>query len=176
MPPLSAIPERPLILTDERAYSYAEVREWSRRLAAGLIPGGLRPGERVALVMANYPEYVALKFATARAGAVAVPINFLLRVTELGYVLGQSDAAMLITMARFRDLDYLEMLDRLAPGWEQAGGGGTLPRLREVVVFSPDGDGRGGAVDLRALEQRGSDRRRASSNGAARSRLTQPPT
>jgi fatty-acyl-CoA synthase len=58
-------------------------------------------------------------------------------------------------MARFRDLDYLAMLDQLAPGWERSGGGQAFPRLREVAVFSPDGGGRSGAPGLSALEQRG---------------------
>jgi fatty-acyl-CoA synthase len=154
-------PERPLILTDERIYTYAEVREWSRRLAAGLIAIGVQPGEHVALVLANYPEFVALKFAVARAGAVAVPINFLLRTNELGYVLGQSDATLLVSMARFRELDHLAMVDQLAPGWQQAGGGEAFPRLREVVVFSPDGSGRPGALELIVLDQRGDAAARA---------------
>ena len=147
-------PDRPLILTDERTYTYREVQHWSRRLAAGLIATGVQPGEHVALVLANYPELVALKFAIARAGAVAVPINFLLRAKELGYVLGQSDAVLMVTMPRFRELDYLAMLDQLIPDWERRGGGSPAPRLREVVTFSPDGSGRGGVGNLDDLEQR----------------------
>jgi hypothetical protein len=58
---------------------------------------------------------------------VAVPINFLLRRDELAYVLAQSDAAVLVTMDRFRDLDYLSFLDQLAPGWESAGGPRRAP-------------------------------------------------
>ena len=69
-----------------------------------------------ALVLANHPEFVALKFAISRAGAVCIPINFLNRRDELGYVLRQSGAVLLVTMDRFRDLDYLGMLDELAPG------------------------------------------------------------
>jgi fatty-acyl-CoA synthase len=149
-------PDRPLILTDERSYTYAEVRDWSRRLAAGLVASGVAAGEHVAMVMANYPEFVALKFAIARAGAVAVPINFLLRTSELGYVLRQCDATALVTMAHFRDLDHLAMLDELAPGWEH-GGGSAFPALREVVVFDPGGSGREGALDLTGLERRGDD-------------------
>jgi fatty-acyl-CoA synthase len=148
-------PDRPLILTDECAYTYAEVRDWSVRLAAGLIAGGVSAGQHVALVMANYPELVALKFAIARAGAVAVTINFLLRFDELRYVLRQCDARLLVTMTRFRDLDYLAMLDKLAPAWERDGGGPAFPLLGEIAVFSSDGGGRAGALDLRAVEQRG---------------------
>jgi fatty-acyl-CoA synthase len=69
---------------------------------------------------------------------VAVPINFLNRRDELAYVLRQSNATLLVTMDRFRDLDYLAMLDELAPGWERHGGGDQFPRLRQVVVFTTD--------------------------------------
>ena len=147
--------DRPLILTEERSYTYAEVRDWSVRLATGLIASGVASGDHVAMVLANYPEFVALKFAIARAGAVAVPINFLLHAGELGYLLRQSDAALLVTMAGFRDLDHLSMLDELVPGWERAGGGEPFPCLREVVVFSPGGAPRPGITALADLERRG---------------------
>ena len=132
-------PDRPYVITDARTFSYGEIREWSLRLAAGLVDAGLKPGENLALVMANHPVFVALKYAISRAGAVCVPVNYLNRKDELAYVLEQSDAVMLITMDRFRDLDYLAMLDAMAPGWERAGGGEHLPLLRAVFVY-PTGD------------------------------------
>ena len=66
---------RPMVLTDDRELSYADIAAESRRLANGLAAIGVRPGDRVAMVMANYPEFVAIKFAIARSGAVAVPLN-----------------------------------------------------------------------------------------------------
>jgi len=128
-------PDREFVVTDDASFSYREIKEWSDRIAAGLIEAGVRPGEHVALVMANFPDFVAAKFAIARAGAVAVPINFLNRRDELGYVLRQSNAVALITMDAFRSMDYLAALDELVPGWEQHGGGETLPDLRFVVVL-----------------------------------------
>jgi fatty-acyl-CoA synthase len=125
---------RPLILTDDHTYRYAEVRDWSIRLAAGLIALGVQPGDHVAVDMANFPDVVALKYAVARVGAVSVSVNFLLRHEELRYVLHQSDATVLITMDEFRGLDYLDALDRIAPGWERDAGGTWLPRLRHVFV------------------------------------------
>lgn len=146
-------PDRPFVITDKRAFTYGEMQAWSRRLARGLIESGVKPADHVAMVMANYPEFVALKFAIARCGAVCVPINFLNRRDELGYVLGQSDAVLLITMDRFRDLDYLRALDELAPGWEREGGGTAFPKLKRVVVF-PTGEGvpRADAMSLTDLE------------------------
>lgn len=146
-------PDRPYVITDERTWTYKEMRAWSERLAAGLVTAGVRPGDHVAVLMANYPEFVALKFGISRAGAVAVPINFLNRRDELAYVLRQSDAALLVTMDRFRDLDYLSMLDELASGWEINAGGGAFPRLRRVVVFATsDQPMRDGVTELASLD------------------------
>ena len=94
----SRFPNRPLVMTDEKTWSYQEIQKWSAHIAAGLIESGVKPGDHVALLMGNFPEFVAVKFAISRAGAVAIPINFLNRRDELGYVLKQSDAVMLITM------------------------------------------------------------------------------
>jgi fatty-acyl-CoA synthase len=148
---VAAFPDRPLFITDTRSYTYRAMQDWSRQLAYGLVDQGVRPGDHVAMVVANYPEFVAAKFAIARAGAVCIPINYLFRAAELGYVLNQSDAKVLITMDRYRDLDYLTALDELSPGWEQRGGGEAVPELRAVVVFSPTGESRHGAMALEEL-------------------------
>jgi fatty-acyl-CoA synthase len=131
------------------------MRDWSRSVAAGLVALGIRPGEHVAVVLANCPEFVAVKFGIARAGAVAVPINCMFKRAELGYVLRQSDARILITMDRFRDLDYLAALDHLAPDWQATGGGESLPKLRHVVLLAGPERQRGGALSLAELERLG---------------------
>lgn len=151
----TAHPDRPLVVTDDLTWTYAEVRRRSERIAAGLVAAGVRPGDHVALLMANHPDFVAIKFAIARAGAVAVPINFLNRRDELGYVLEQSDAVFLFTMDRFRDLDYLAFLDELAPGWEQAAGGSRFPRLKSIVVRPDSGEApRPGLTTLAAFQEK----------------------
>lgn len=131
---------RPLVIADQRVWTYREVAEWSRRLASGLTAAGIVRGDKIALVLANYPEFVALKYAISRVGAIAVPINIMNRRDELRYVLEQSESAMLITMDQFRGVDYLAGLDEVAAGWEQSGGGSALPHLRRVVVL-PTGEG-----------------------------------
>lgn len=143
-------PLRPCVVTDEGSWTYTQVKSWSEQLAAGLAAAGVRPGDQVGVLMANYPAFVATKLAIARAGAVCVPINFLNRRDELGYVLRQSDAVLLITMDQFRGLNYQQFLDELAPGWAQQGGGEAFPQLRQVVVL-PTGEGSGpraGAAQL----------------------------
>jgi fatty-acyl-CoA synthase len=160
--------ERALVITEQRTYSYREMLSWSKRLASGLIASGVARGDKVAMVMGNYPEYVAIKLAISGAGATAVPVNYLLRRDELRYILQQSETKTLITMSRFRDLDYLAELTAIAPGWEAHGGGVDLPLLRWIFVFptSPLPDPRARTlVDLEAMGNAESDReltRRAS--------------
>jgi len=128
-------PNRPWVITDDKTWTYQELQAWSEKIAAGLIECGVQPGDHVALLMGNFPEFIAVKFAISRVGAVAVPINFLNRRDELGYVLRQSDSVLLITMDQFRGLNYLQFLDELAPDWAQQGGGEFFPKLKQVVVF-----------------------------------------
>ena len=145
--------DRPYLITDSVTYTYDDIRAWSHRLARALVARGVLPGDHVGLEMANYPEFVACKFAISRIGATAVPINFLNRRDELAYVLKQSQASVLIVMARFRDLDYAAMLDEIAPNWIGAGGGDTLPDLRQVIIFENDGaSAPPGALTLSAVE------------------------
>ena len=128
-------PDRDFVVSNQRTWTYAQMHAWSKKLASGLVNKGIKPGDHVALLMANYPEFVAIKFAIAMVGAVAVPINFLNKRDELGYVLKQSDAAMLITMDSFRSMPYWSYLDELIPGWQRQGGGDIFPKLKNVIVF-----------------------------------------
>ena len=143
-------PDRPFVLTDQRTLSYGETVEWMTRLADGLAACGVRRGDRVGVLMANYLEFVPVKFAIAAAGAVAIPFNYLYRRDELAYVLAQSRCSMLVIMTGFADLDYVEMLDSIAPGWEQ-GPTVALPQLRRVVLLSTDGRERQGVLDIAQL-------------------------
>jgi fatty-acyl-CoA synthase len=130
--------ERPLVLTDDRRLSYVDVAAESRRLADGLDTLGVQPGDRVAIVMANYPELVAIKFAIARAGAIAVPLNYLYRGDELRFVLADSGCRVVVTMTGFADLDYQAMLDGI-PDWVT------------VVLLDTDGRARPGGLTLEGL-------------------------
>lgn len=95
--------------------------------------------------MANYPEFVSIKFAIARAGAIAVPFNYLYRESELAFVLADSGCRVLVTMTEYGTLDYQQMLDGIAPGWDTAAfayrpdGTDTVPGLRAVVVLDTGG-------------------------------------
>jgi fatty-acyl-CoA synthase len=119
-------PERPIVLTRDRQITYREAQAISRNWASGLIGLGLEPGQHVAIVMANYPEFPILKLAIARAGCVSVPINYLLQYDEMRYVVEQSQSKILIGMSQFRDRDYSGDFARLRQ---------DIPKLEHIFVL-----------------------------------------
>ncbi|MGB6455941.1 MAG: AMP-binding protein [Streptosporangiaceae bacterium] len=147
-------PDRPFVITEQGTLSYAELAGWSARLARGLVAAGMQPGERVGLFLPNGAEMIAVRFAVARAGAVAVPISFRLQARELAQLLSLSEASALISMEKFRDIDALAALDAIAPGWDSPGGQPALPNVR-VIATAPESGGTGqrpGALTLGQLE------------------------
>lgn len=146
--------DRPYVITDENTFSYEEIQAWTRQLASGLLSLGVEPGEHVATLIGNYPEYIAIKLAIARVGAVAVPFNYQYRAGELDEVLARSDAAVLITMDSSPwGTNFLDVLDNLVPGWEQGVKSQRFPRLRRVIVLGRSS--RTNAFDLEDLRERG---------------------
>jgi fatty-acyl-CoA synthase len=144
-------PTRSLILTDNVTLSYADMVERSERIAKGLRRLGVRAGDRVALVLANVPEFAPLAFAIWRLGAAAIPVNYLFRAKELAYVIGQSDCRLVVTMSSFRGLDYLAALDEIVPGW-QRGDFSPFANLSAVAVLD---EARTGVLTLSDIETRG---------------------
>ncbi len=142
-------PDRPYVITDRLTLSYDDVRRRSIRLAAGLIALGVEPGDRIALVMDNRPEYAEVKLALARVGAAAVPLNFSYTATELAERLRQARASVLICIPSSMATDWLSVLDRQIPGWEAGVHSDAFPDLRQVVMV--DSGLRQHALDLAAL-------------------------
>ncbi|MDI3327958.1 MAG: acyl-CoA synthetase [Alicyclobacillaceae bacterium] len=70
--------------------TYRELDERVNRLANGLVAAGVQKGERVAVLSKNCLDFVLLWFATARAGAVFVPVNFMLHAEDVRYILQHS--------------------------------------------------------------------------------------
>jgi long-chain acyl-CoA synthetase len=81
---------------------------------------GLAPGERVAIVMRNRPQYLEALFAIWHAGLVAVPVNARLHRDEIAYIVGNCGAACVIT-----DDDHASDAVSIL---------GDVPQLRHVVV------------------------------------------
>ncbi len=79
-----------------RSVTYGEWNERACRLANALLGLGLTKGQRVAVLAHNRLEWLEIYAATAKAGLVAVPINFRLTPAEVAYIVDDAEAAALI--------------------------------------------------------------------------------
>ena len=91
---------------------------------------GVARGERVVLWATNVPEWVVLQFAVAKIGAILVTANTSLRARDVDYLLRQSEAATLITIRGFRDVDYVSELAAIGAT------AGTIPGLERLIFMS----------------------------------------
>lgn len=80
-------PDRAALIYDDRPISFAELDERSNRFANALLADGIGPGDRVGVFTKNRPEWVEVFFATAKLGAVLVPINFRLAAREVAHII-----------------------------------------------------------------------------------------
>lgn len=76
-------------------------------LAKGLMALGIQRGEKLVLWATNLPYWVAFQFATAKIGAVLLPLNTSYKSAELEYALQQSEAENIFVMDRYYDTDYI---------------------------------------------------------------------
>jgi long-chain acyl-CoA synthetase len=84
-----------------RTYTSFELSDMSRRLATGLLELGLQSGERVLVMIPNGPEAGTIYWATWRAGAVVMPVLFLLQPHEVAKIVRDGEPALAITSPEF---------------------------------------------------------------------------
>ena len=95
----AADPERIAIRFEGSSTTYGELNRAANQLAAGLRNAGIAAGDRVALYLPNLPAFVVAYYATQKLGAVPVTINAILKTEEVRYLLDDSGAAAIFTVA-----------------------------------------------------------------------------
>ena len=88
----AARPDHPAIVDGDRHWTYAEFNRLVNRLAHGLAGLGYDHGDALGIASGNSAEFLALYYACAKLGVVAVPINLGWRPDEVAYVLDHSRA------------------------------------------------------------------------------------
>lgn len=96
-------PDHPALEFFGASIRYGELDEAARRVAAGLVAQGIRPGDSVGLMLPNLPEFVASYFGALMAGTIVVPMNVLLRAPEIEYLINDSNIRLIITFEMFAD-------------------------------------------------------------------------
>jgi len=115
-----------LVVADQGVrWSWQELRERARKLAAGLLVCGLKPGDRIGMLAPNRAEWLLAQFGSAYAGLILVNINPAYRLSELEYALNKVGCRGLITETRFKSSNYIEMVQALYPD--------RVPDLKTVI-------------------------------------------
>jgi long-chain acyl-CoA synthetase len=121
-----AAPDKPFLFseTDGRRYTYSEFDRAVNRAARLLAAHGIKKGDAVSLLMPNGVEYIIAYFACFKLGALAGPVNSLLKAEEISYVVADSEAKAIVVGSEF--------LERIESIREE------LPSLRHVILFDDE--------------------------------------
>jgi long-chain acyl-CoA synthetase len=129
-------PDGLALIDGETCLGYRDLAGQVKRLAVGLAARGVAPGDRVALLIGNRPEFVVTLFAAARLGAIAVPLSVREQAPGLRYMLEHSGAKLLIYEAELDDrVPPDSRRDQVALG--QAFGGGDFALLLDGPAEAP---------------------------------------
>jgi crotonobetaine/carnitine-CoA ligase len=91
--------DRVLLVSGETRWTYAQTAAIAAASAQTLVDAGIRPGDRVALMCSNRPEFLQVYLGCAWLGAIAVPINTALRGFQLSHIFRNSHPALLVIEA-----------------------------------------------------------------------------
>ncbi|MCU1414570.1 MAG: AMP-binding protein [Microbacteriaceae bacterium] len=142
--------DRAYVIGDTITYTYTQVRLASIGIAGALQRLGVTPGDRVAMLVDNSPDYASIKIAIARLGAIAVPLNYSYKRDEIRARVAQARASVLISIERSAATDFVDAFDGMLPGWRDGARSADLPDLQHIVLVAdlmkqamgrPDQDG-----------------------------------
>ena len=108
----TALADRPALRLDSIELTFGQLDDATARVAALLDSRGIGPGDRVGLMLPNVPAFAVCYYGILRAGAIAVPMNVLLKRREVAFYLGNSGAKLVFAWSDFAE--------EAEPGAEQA--------------------------------------------------------
>ncbi|MFD5734755.1 long-chain fatty acid--CoA ligase [Streptomyces sioyaensis] len=92
-------PDHSALIYESEHFTYGWLWEQARRYASVLRANGVRPGDRVAMLLVDTPQFPVVYFGVLAAGAVAIPLNVMSTASEVGHVLTDADARFLVCAA-----------------------------------------------------------------------------
>jgi crotonobetaine/carnitine-CoA ligase len=128
-------PDKTFLVFKDQEITYGRFLETVQRVANGLLSLGVKKGHKVAILLPNCLEFPCAWVAANTIGAVMVPVNGRFVEEEVKYVLGHSEASVLITSG-----SHMELVDGIK---------GELPQLK--IIISVDGSQTTESVPFSAL-------------------------
>lgn len=89
-------PNHSAVIYGSEHFSYEWLWEQARRYASVLRANGVRPGDRVAMLLVDTPQFPVVYFGVQAAGAVAIPLNVMSTTSEIDHVLTDAGAKFLV--------------------------------------------------------------------------------
>lgn len=133
-------PRDAVIFRDQR-FTYDDVKREVDSASARFASLGLKPGDKVAILLPNRPEFIWCWLGASQMGLVAVMVNTRLRQDELSYQLAQSDTRAVVIPGEGAFRDFLDELSEMAPAIRSGRpghlGSDKLPELSYVLVVDP---------------------------------------
>jgi long-chain acyl-CoA synthetase len=122
----AAAPDKEFLFSeaDGRRYTFAEFEAAVNRVSRLLISTGIGKGDVVSLLMPNSAEYILAYFACWKLGAIAGPVNSLLKAQEISFVISDSETKALLVHP-----DFLPTIESIRS---------SLPELKHVIDFSDE--------------------------------------
>src|SRR5215475_13458675 len=124
----ASAPEKLFVFSevDGRRFTYSDFSAAVNRAAAMLASHGIAKGDVVSLLMPNSAEYIIAYFACWKLGALAGPVNSLLKEHEIEFVMNNSEAKAVMVHSEFRERVQNIRAD--------------LPHLRSVITFDNEAE------------------------------------
>lgn len=94
-------PDRDCIVFEDKRFTYAQTNERVNQLAHALINLGVAKSDRVGVLAVNCNQYVEAYFASAKVGAIFVPLNFRAKAEELKYLINRAEIKILVIESRY---------------------------------------------------------------------------
>ncbi len=129
-------PDRPALVCGDRTVSYAALDERVARARGAIAACGLKAGERVAVMVPNGIEFFEASLGAAAAGCPVVPVNWHLKSGELAWMLGDSEAKLLVAHASLEEVARGGLRD--VPGCQLLEVGGTGPGAWDAALDRAD--------------------------------------
>src|SRR2546426_458872 len=118
-------PDREFLVFGKRRMSYRQIERDAVALAGALAGLGVQPGDRLAVDLPNWPEWVVAFLAAAYRGVVLVPLDPSLTLHELKYQLRHAEVRAALVPEAYEGADFVELYDEVLP---------ELPELRAIVL------------------------------------------
>lgn len=119
--------------------TYRELNDECDRTAKAFMALGVKRGDHVAIWATNYPQWLLTLFATAKIGAVLVTVNTAYKIHDAEYLLRQSDTKVLVMCDGYKDVNYVDIINRLCPEIKTSDrlhiDSRLLPCLRTVITI-----------------------------------------